>query len=449
MNISRKSVRSIFALFFSILMLLVSIGIIFDSPVFAANSNVQQDNELQTGDVLKLREGDWEREFIVLNPSKTNTGKPGLFLIQKEVGDKVAFNFDLSSDEYLNVANLWEGSLSQRWCEQYYRNLPAQIKDAVIGVKTVETESGSDWAGVNNIDGTRSDNDGYEKDKVFYLSYIEYDTYRDSAGLVDPENKWHLRAPYNCGDLAVYVCIVTETGRVMEFGHTDKIGTRPAFNLNPDAMDAAVKCRHGNKATWIVDGDASQGGYRDIKYTWADNLKSCKGEAICNVCGEEIEESAIISSKVTKAATTTSTGVMTHTAKFTKKPFTTQTKKTTIAKKKPLKKPVQKPVKKLDPKMPKPVITAPASAKKSFTAKWKKLSKANQKKVHGVEVQYALNSKFTKKPVIKTAGKTKTSLKLKGLKSKKYYWVRVRTYRKSAGNKYYSKWSKVKRVKVK
>ena len=103
----------------------------------------------------------------------------------------------------------------------------------------------------------------------------------------------------------------------------------------------------------------------------------------------------------------------------------------------------------LDKSMPKVSIKGPKKAKKSFTAKWKKLSKKNQKAVKGIEVEYALDKNFTKSVKFKTAGKTKTSVKIKKLKSKKTYYVRVHTYKVVKGVKYVSPWSAVKKVKVK
>lgn len=84
-------------------------------------------------------------------------------------------------------------------------------------------------------------------------------------------------------------------------------------------------------------------------------------------------------------------------------------------------------------------------AKRGFTVKWKKVSG-----ITGYQIQYALNSKFTKgkKTVsIKKAGTA--SKKIKKLKGKKKYYVRVRTYKTYKGKKYYSKWSKKKAVKTK
>lgn len=82
--------------------------------------------------------------------------------------------------------------------------------------------------------------------------------------------------------------------------------------------------------------------------------------------------------------------------------------------------------------------------KKSVKVTWKKGT------ANGYEIQIAKNRKFTKglkTLTVKNAGaKSKT---IKKLKSKKAYYVRMRSFIKSEGHKYYSDWSKVKKVKVK
>lgn len=103
----------------------------------------------------------------------------------------------------------------------------------------------------------------------------------------------------------------------------------------------------------------------------------------------------------------------------------------------------------VDAKLPRPSIKKPAGAKKSATVKWKKLSKKDVKKVQGIEVQAATDKKFTQNVVTKGVKKTKASLKIKKLKSKKTYYVHVRTYKKIGGVKHVSKWSKAKKVKIK
>ena len=86
------------------------------------------------------------------------------------------------------------------------------------------------------------------------------------------------------------------------------------------------------------------------------------------------------------------------------------------------------------------------AAKKGFNAKWKKQSPQTS----GYQIMYATNSKFTsgKKTVTVSSNKT-TSKKITKLKTKKKYYVKVRTYKKVGSTKYYSSWSKAKTVKTK
>ena len=96
---------------------------------------------------------------------------------------------------------------------------------------------------------------------------------------------------------------------------------------------------------------------------------------------------------------------------------------------------------------PKPVSISKLQSKsrRKLTVKWKKRSG-----VSGYQLQYALNKKFTKgKKTKKVSGYKKTSLTLKKLKSRKTYFVRIRTYKKVNGKIYYSSWSKARKVRVK
>lgn len=82
---------------------------------------------------------------------------------------------------------------------------------------------------------------------------------------------------------------------------------------------------------------------------------------------------------------------------------------------------------------------------KGFKVKWKKQTKQTK----GYQIQYSTSKKF-KKAKTKTIGKAKTtSASISRLKKKKTYYVRIRTYKTVKGKKYYSGWSKVKKVKTK
>lgn len=95
---------------------------------------------------------------------------------------------------------------------------------------------------------------------------------------------------------------------------------------------------------------------------------------------------------------------------------------------------------------PKPTsLSSVKAGKKSLTVNWKK--QATQ--TTGYQIQYGLKSNFSgaKKVTISKNKTVKTTIKK--LKSKKKYYVRVRTYKKIGKTTYYSTWSKSKSTKVK
>ena len=101
--------------------------------------------------------------------------------------------------------------------------------------------------------------------------------------------------------------------------------------------------------------------------------------------------------------------------------------------------------------LPKPAALASVrAAKKAMKVRWKKQSaRMSRATVTGYQIQYSRDKKFKKAAKIKTVkGYKKTSQKIRRLKSGKTYYVRVRTYMKTGGCTYYSKWSKVKKVKI-
>ena len=91
-------------------------------------------------------------------------------------------------------------------------------------------------------------------------------------------------------------------------------------------------------------------------------------------------------------------------------------------------------------------ISSLKAKKKGFTVKWNK--QATQ--TTGYEIHYATDSAFSKNsaPKIITDNK-KTSVTVSNLKSKKKYYVKIRTYKTVEGVKIYSSWSKAKTVKTK
>lgn len=103
-----------------------------------------------------------------------------------------------------------------------------------------------------------------------------------------------------------------------------------------------------------------------------------------------------------------------------------------------------------DKKLAKATLSGIRPAKKSMTIKWKKLSKKQRKTCSKIEIQYSLKKSFPwKQTFTKAAKKTSKSIKIKKLKAKKTYYVRIRTIKTVNGVKHVSKWTKVKKVKTK
>lgn len=84
------------------------------------------------------------------------------------------------------------------------------------------------------------------------------------------------------------------------------------------------------------------------------------------------------------------------------------------------------------------------AAKKSLIVTWRWFVSQD-----GFEVQYALNKSFTKKKQTKRYDLYAERVKLRGLKRKKTYYVRVRAFKKVGTKKVYGKWSITKKCKVK
>lgn len=133
---------------------------------------------------------------------------------------------------------------------------------------------------------------------------------------------------------------------------------------------------------------------------------------------DEVKDSEV-ATKPSESATTPSTTQPTTKPNTTKNTETVKPKKTSI--------------KKL------------SKGKKKFTVTWSKISG-----VKGYQIQYSTDKKFKKNNKSVTVTKQKTTkATVKNLKSKKKYYVRVRTYKTVNGKKVYSSWSKVKSVKTK
>lgn len=85
------------------------------------------------------------------------------------------------------------------------------------------------------------------------------------------------------------------------------------------------------------------------------------------------------------------------------------------------------------------------AGKKAFNVKWKK--QATQ--TSGYQLQYSTNASYSGAKAVAIKSPNAVSKTIKGLAAKKYYYVRVRTYKTVGGVNYFSGWSKSLKVKTK
>lgn len=169
----------------------------------------------------------------------------------------------------------------------------------------------------------------------------------------------------------------------------------------------------------------------------------------CQDCGAYYEEESTLaehiwnSGIITKCSTTTATGTKTFTCSVCGK-----TKEEVI------------------PKLSHESVTNDSISKPNGTTKIGNIKKTSIKKltakkkaiiiswrkktgINGYQIQYSTTKKFKKSKRIMITKVAKTSKTINKLKSKKKYYVRIRTYIKVNGTKHYSAWSKVKSKKTK
>ncbi len=94
-------------------------------------------------------------------------------------------------------------------------------------------------------------------------------------------------------------------------------------------------------------------------------------------------------------------------------------------------------------------ISKLTASKKKITVNWKKQTK----QISGYQIQCSPKKNFKTVATVTVSGKKKTKVSLSGLKAKKNYFVRIRTYKNVKVNgktvKMYSDWSAKKKIKTK
>ena len=184
--------------------------------------------------------------------------------------------------------------------------------------------------------------------------------------------------------------------------------------------------------TVVIPKDESLHRWGTPSCVWSgDNLSVTATVKCLNDSSHKKTETVKTSLVISKAATTSSMGETTYTARFSNQEFKTQTKRLTNI---PKLQPASRTVKDL----PNIKIKKITRAKKSFTVKWKKPVSS---KAQWIQIQYCTNKKFASGVKTKYVKKTVLSKKIKNLKSKKKYYVRLRLYGKEGNITHISDWS--------
>ena len=91
------------------------------------------------------------------------------------------------------------------------------------------------------------------------------------------------------------------------------------------------------------------------------------------------------------------------------------------------------------------------AAKGAFTATWKKQPETmSSSYITGYQIQYSTDKNFAKDKTVRSVLKySRVGTAVKGLKTGKTYYVRIRTYKKVNGVNFFSVWSDKKAVKIK
>lgn len=230
------------------------------------------------------------------------------------------------------------------------------------------------------------------------------------------------------------------------------------------ATRACTKCGKSEVVTLPIDPD----------YHWEKEVINKKpattteegytGDTICKACKKVLQQGEVIPKKGTASETPAASNKpgTSNTPTASNKPGTSNTpaaSKAPAATKKPSSSNTPSTTKKPSASSGTQDASSETSTKASAPKAVKGLRIVNQKPlkliitwlpettVKGYEVQYAMDKKFTrslKKKTVKT-----TYCTVKKVKRSKTYFVRVRAYKLQGTKKIYSKWTKVKKIKMK
>ena len=267
-----------------------------------------------------------------------------------------------------------------------------------------------------------------------YVGNAEYDKHTITFHVInDPSVK---PAPVNISKCAVTVKDQTYTGKALKPVVTVKYG-KTKLVKGTDYTVSYKNNKEAGTATVTLTGKGDYTGTRKVTFT----IKPAK----LSKCTFSALKDAVYSGAAKKPAVTVKFGatklkkgtdytvayknnieVGTATVTLTGKGNFTGTKKLTFA---------------INPKNVS--ISKLAAGTKQLSVQW-----TAREDVTGYEIEYGLNSKLKDGTTVKVKKAATAKKVIKGLKSGKKYYVRIRAYRKVGRKTYWSAWSKTKSTKV-
>ena len=125
----------------------------------------------------------------------------------------------------------------------------------------------------------------------------------------------------------------TKTSKISAKGHKSvSANNAVAATCTTDGKESDTVCSVCG-VTLAIGKTVTKTGhsYGTPTYNWSKDKSTCTATRTCSVCSDEQTETVNTTSKVTKAATCTGTGVTTYTAKFTNTAFAAQTTTSSIS----------------------------------------------------------------------------------------------------------------------